>query len=412
MKTAPRDRNLEEAFKPVLEWLVYHINAHRFLWLLALACFLIAWNRGIALMYGLLSLILALQALSWLLPWLAVRSVTVTRTQLGPAQAGKKLKLRYHMDVPTTRYHMVLNEALPCAVGLPVQMHFLPSVDRGTRFDAEVLCDRRGVFTVDNIGISSGWPFGFVDLSVSLKTPPCHLVVMPRTFRIAHLPMLRSNISSIDGFNQTAQLSQQSEFAGVREYRFGDSLKHIHWSASARHQELIVREYDSHDRPHFLVVLDARPEADVGDAPHSSFEYAVSIAASMIEYAIERQLGLHLIAAAAQPLEISIAQGCRDSCEYLEQLAWLKADGGTPYLEVIQQALVDYGEVNTLVTIRNRSPSSKMPRITSGHLDILLQDESFIYPVRSYQEGWVTESPSHKTLYLSRNSNPEDLFRA
>lgn len=412
MKTAPRDRELEETFKPVLAWLGRHVNAHRFLWLLALACFLIAWNRGIALMYGLLSLILALQALSWLLPWLAVRSVTVTRTQLGPAQAGKRLKLRYHLDVPATRYHMVLKEALPCAVELPVQMHFLPSVARGTGFEAEVLCDRRGVFTVNDIGVSSGWPFGFVDLSVPLETPPCRLVVMPRTFRIAHLPMLRSDIPAIDGFNQTAQLSRQSDFAGVREYRFGDSLKHIHWSASARHQELIVREFDSHDRPHFLVVLDARPEADIGDAPHSSFEYAVSIAASMIEYAIDRQLGLHLIAAAGQPMEISISQGCRDAYEYLEQLAWLNADGDTPYPEAIQQALANCGEVNTLVTIRNQSQSSIMPRVMSGHLDILLQDESFIYPVRSYHEGWATESPSHKTLHLSRNSNPEALFQA
>ena len=158
-------------------------------------------------------------------------------------------------------------------------------------------CDLRGVFTVNTLQIGSGWPFGFVDLSVQCDTPKCQLIVMPRSFSIDHLPTFPSDISAMESYNQTADASLQNEFASVREYRFGDSLKHIHWGASARHQELIVREYESHDRPHFLLVLDAQTGCDQGEAPHSSFEYAVTVAAAMIEYAVEKQLSLYLIAA-------------------------------------------------------------------------------------------------------------------
>jgi uncharacterized protein (DUF58 family) len=401
----------EQTSNPVLAWLARHINAHRFLWLLSLACFLIAWNRGILLMYGLLSMILALQAISWLLPWLAVRSVTISRSQHGPAQAGKYITLDYQLNVPSTRYHIALKENLPCSINQSGQTHFLPSINNGTTFSADIRCNRRGVFNVTDIEISSGWPFGFVDLSVTLKTPSCELVVMPRTFSIAQLPMLRSNISAVDGYNQTAQSSQQNEFAGVREYRAGDSLKHIHWAASARHQELIVREYDSHDRPHFLVVLDARPEVDVGEAPYSSFECAVSIAASILEYAIEKQLGLYLIAAGNQPLAISISTGCRNSHEYLEQLAYLKADGSTPYTQVIEQAFLNHGEINTLITIQNQNESLSLPQQMSGHLDIRLQEESFIYPIRPFHEGWTTHSTNHKSLHVCRSSDLKALFQ-
>ena len=401
---------LERALEPLLDWLARHINAHRFLWLLALACFLIAWNRGIALLYGLFSLILAVQALSWLLPWLAVRTVRVSRTQQGSAQAGRMLRLRYQIDTPRPRYHIVLNEYLPCCTDQTGQQHFLPSTTGSTTFTTDIDCDRRGVFTLNRISIGSSWPFGFVNLSKSIDTPPCQLVIMPHTFNIAHLPTFRSDISAIDGYHQTAHPAMQNEYSGVREYRFGDNLKHIHWGASARTQTLIVREYESHDRPHFLVVLDARQEADIGDAPLSSFEVAVTIAASMIEYAIARQQGLHLMVFGREPLELTVAPGSRYSHDYLEQLAWLRSDGDTPYAQAVGQALQKYGDINTLVTFRNQSKSPALPKISTGHLDIILQDESFKYPTRRYPEGWRSYSEIHKKLYISRNSDLEKLF--
>lgn len=406
----PQTSELERIFAPLLKLLARHMNAHRFLWLLALACFLIAWNRGLALLYGLFSLIVAVQALSWLLPWLAIRTVRVSRAQQGPAQAQRTLHLHYQLSAPSPRYYITLTERLPCCADQPEHLHHLPSITRKTTFTTDVTCNRRGVFTLNTIEIGCSWPFGFVHRSKQLDTPACQLVIMPNTFTIEHLPTLRSDISAIDGYNQTAQPATQKEFAGVREYRFGDSLKHIHWGASARHQTLVVREYESHDRPHFLLVLDARPDADIGNAPLSSFEYAITIAASMIEYAIAQQVGLHLMAFGQQPLELTVAPGNRNSHDYLERLAWLRADGNIPYPHAVSQAMQHYGEINTLVTFRNQSELPALPRLSTGHIDIILQDESFDYPMRRYRDGWQTHSETHKTLHVSRNSELETFF--
>lgn len=402
---------LQQALQPLLDWLSMHVNAHRFLWLLALVSFLIAWNRGIALLYGLVALLLAVIAISWLLPWLSVRSLRITRRQMGPAQVGQMLSLHYRITAPRPRYHIVLKEHLPCSHEQP-QQHFLPTVQCETTFSAQVPCNRRGVFLVDTIDIACGWPFGFVDFAHRQTIPSSRLVVLPKTFRIAHLPLLRSDIAAPDGYSQTARPDMHNEFAAVREYRFGDSLKHIHWSASARHQTLVVREYESHDRPYLLLVLDARAEADIGEAPNSTFEFAVTIAASIIEYSIEHQLGLHLVALGQQPMEITVNPGSRSSFDYLERLAWLQSDGTTSYSNAVSYALHQYDNVGTLITFSNHSENATSPAPKGvGHLKIVFQDESFHYPMRRYKEGWLASDDNHRTLSITRTSDLARLFQ-
>ena len=258
--------------------------------------------------------------------------------------------------------------------------------------------------------MSSGWPFGFIELNVDQPTPSSQFIVLPKTFEIKHLPLLQSNISSIDGYHQTSHAAMQNEFAGLREYRHGDGLKHIHWSATARHQELIVREYDSHDRQHYLVILDCSHGSDVGEAPESSFEYAVTIAASILKYAIEQRIGLHLIAQCSHPLEISISPGCQNVHDYVEQMAWLQADEKTPYTDIVHQSLEKFANVNTLITIGNKNNSASLAASSTGHIDICLQEESFLYPLGNYKEGWINTNENNKALYITSKSKLEALF--
>jgi uncharacterized protein (DUF58 family) len=405
------DSHLDAPLKPLLDRLSRHVNAHRFLWLLALTSFLLAWNRGLDLLYGMVALVLAVLAVSWLLPWLAVRGVTVERVQQGSAQAGKPLQIQYRVRTRRPCYHLILRDTLPCAIDGGQPDVSLPSVTGEAIFTATRLCGLRGVFVSERIGVGSGWPFGFVERIHWRQTSPLRLVVMPRSFAIACLPALRSDIPAIDGYSQTAHPDINNQFAGVREYRFGDSLKHIHWGASARHQTLIVREYESHDRPHLLMVIDGRAGADIGDAPWSSFEYAVTIAASLIEYAMDQQIGMHLIVGGRQPLEVTVPPGARNSHDYLEPLARVKADGTDSYAALVASALERFGNINALVTVRNQSEVAQLPPVNTGHLDILLQDDSFLYPLRRYPEGWQGGSADHQVLLVSRNSDLEALFR-
>ncbi len=72
------------------------------------------------------------------------------------------------------------------------------------------------------------------------------------------------------------------ELHGVREHQPGESLRGVHWPATAHHGRLMVKELDDPAGDELAVVLDARASADVGSAPDSSFELAVAAAGALV----------------------------------------------------------------------------------------------------------------------------------
>jgi uncharacterized protein (DUF58 family) len=65
-------------------------------------------------------------------------------------------------------------------------------------------------------------------------------LVLPRFTSLAGRPQTRELEASV----AAPRAGSGTELFGVREYRPGDSLRRIHWRSSARHGELVVREYE------------------------------------------------------------------------------------------------------------------------------------------------------------------------
>ena len=64
-------------------------------------------------------------------------------------------------------------------------------------------------------------------------------------------------------------------------YQDGDSLHRVHWRSTARYGELMVRREEHQWRNSASVFLDTRRTAHTGSGPASTFEFAVSAAASI-----------------------------------------------------------------------------------------------------------------------------------
>ena len=87
-------------------------------------------------------------------------------------------------------------------------------------------------------------------------------LVMPRFASLSSKPQTRELEASV----AAPRAGSGTEVFGVREYRPGDSLRRIHWRSSARHGELVVREYEPPGVQTLGIFCDPRPaSAEVAD---------------------------------------------------------------------------------------------------------------------------------------------------
>lgn len=152
----------------------------------------------------------------------------------------------------------------------------------------------RGVYRLSHLDVATCMPFGFawaigrVPLAET-EDEPNTLVVMPRSFE------LRGNfLESLHGiyspvgvrFANLRAFTQSSSVRGLRDFRNGDSIRHIHWPSSARQGRLLVREFDSESLPVFNLYLDLAAKWH----DRQQFELAVQVAYSLVQFGYDKDM--------------------------------------------------------------------------------------------------------------------------
>jgi uncharacterized protein (DUF58 family) len=153
----------------------------------------------------------------------------------------------------------------------------LPSLGRGRSHTAGYLLPtrRRGEIPVGPLRITATDPFGLFRITRSYGTPVI-LLVHPRTVELDQVPSGRA--ASVEGPTSRNASAGTVTFQGLREYVFGDDLRHVHWRTTARTNTLMVRELLDASLPRTTVLLDTRLAAYPGD---DEFEIAIDVAASV-----------------------------------------------------------------------------------------------------------------------------------
>ncbi len=135
---------------------------------------------------------------------------------------------------------------------------------------------RRGVIDVGPVRTVRGDPLGLFR-RVQEWTDRTEVFVHPRTTHLE--PFGVGLIRDLEG--STAQNTSMSDLAfhALREYVPGDDLRHVHWRSSARHGQLLVRQFLDTRRSHVVVIVDSAPTSYDSE---EEYESAMSIAGSLL----------------------------------------------------------------------------------------------------------------------------------
>jgi uncharacterized protein (DUF58 family) len=184
---------------------------------------------------------------------------------------------------------LLAEDAVPYALGSRPR-YVLDKIERkGTReLTYPLRSDVRGKFDIGPLSLRVADSFGLVEVSRSLSGRTT-FVVTPRVVPLARTVISRTWAGEGEGQARLASMAGEDDVI-PREYRHGDERRRVHWRSTARYGELMVRREEQRWRNRATVLLDSRSIAHVGTGPSSSFEIAISAAASVGVHASQEGL--------------------------------------------------------------------------------------------------------------------------
>ncbi len=246
---------------------------------------------------------------AWLLAWLWVRAlgrslVIERQIHLAWATVGDALPERLKIT-NTSRFPALWLEILDQSSSLAAPLRLVSDVGgraMRSRHPSHV-CHRRGLYTLGPTVLRSGDPFGIYTLTLHDRHASSVLVTPPL------LPLSNLHIQPAgwagDQQRRRGMLARQISDAGLRDYQAGDSLRRIHWPASARNDRLIVRQLEPASSGDWWIFVDLDARAQAGSGQDSTLELAIVLAASLAVRGLNehRKVGLALAGPGLEWLE-------------------------------------------------------------------------------------------------------------
>ncbi len=143
---------------------------------------------------------------------------------------------------------------------------------------------RRGIWTLGPLVLRTGDPFGLAERRQNVGETRS-ITVVPQLIPVPELVALHGGAGGT-AHTVSSRLGQGADNLAPRRYVPGDSMRRIHWRATAHRGDLMVRQEEEEDSPDALVILDLNPARWSRDAAEVDplFEAAVSMCASTALY--------------------------------------------------------------------------------------------------------------------------------
>ncbi|GAA1546240.1 uncharacterized protein (DUF58 family) [Microbacterium ginsengiterrae] len=263
---------------------------------------------------------------------------------------GEESQVAVRFDLRALRIPLgTWRDALPSAVTGDAEGDF--PTDNGTSIRYRITGARRGVWPIGPLSLHTIDPFGLAQ-RVQEFGDTRTVTVVPEVVPLA--PMSRAaGAAGGTAHTATSRLGQGSDNLSPRRYVSGDSMRRIHWRATAHRGDLMVRQEEEEASPDAVVILDraARRWSPHTGAVDPAFETAVAACASIALHLVQEGYNVDVRDSAGTVLGVLRGQeDDRDS------------------LLVVLAMVQPQGEGRDVVTLLDGTPPGPLVMIT-GRID-------------------------------------------
>ena len=257
------------------------------------------------------------------------------------------------------------------------------------------LFTRRGLYTLGPTRLRCGDPLGIYTLTM-MERHTSTILITPPVLPLARLKIPTGGWSG-DERHRRGYIARNIHNASLRNYVAGDSLKHIHWRATAHFDDLIVKQLETATSRDWLLFADLDDSIQAGIGERSTLELVIILAASLAMRGLREHRKVGLVLAGPQYERLEPVNDPGHSWRILRALAVANA-GRHSLAELLLQNR--YKQVATTILITASTDpawvaSAGLQRHGGSTLAILIDPADFGSPL---DQSRVTTALTHSRI--------------
>lgn len=207
----------------------------------------------------------------------------------------------------------------------------------------------RGIYELGPVTVTAADPFGFFQFTRTFGHVTT-VLVYPNAPELPNFYIPPANLPGEGRFRRRTH-NVTPNVAGVRPYEPGDSFNRIHWPATARTGEPMVKQFELDPASDIWIVLDLQQSEQAGEGEHGTEEAAVRICASIARYFVSANRSVGLISFGRDLRIDEPDRGANHYTRLLESLALAKAAGDVPLSNLLIEESRRFGRHTTVVVV-------------------------------------------------------------
>ncbi len=251
--------------------------------------------------------------------------------------------------------------------GVPVAYVPFLMPGRDIQVGYEVLALKRGNYTLGPLSLRGTDPVGLFERIVQ-SNRFVEVTVLPALFESPAIQFGAGPMAATRTSYAPALSNDSSEVYGVRQYSPGDSLRFVHWRATARTGKMSVLQFERPVSDDLALVFDLGAGRDYGEGRESSLEYAIKIGGSIAKKALETGAIVQLAVLKDDQPTVLTFKGAQAGFDLMKALSGLESNSTMPFQHFCQGLLgqLESGIGVLLFTVEQAADTLGAARALSG----------------------------------------------